>query len=65
MNPELAIVVFFSAAAGLFASCATYWLGFDRGIQRGRDEQWVDDIIAAGRRERARRNRLGQFKALR
>lgn len=61
MTAELLTV----AALACVAIGAAYWIAYSRGIQRGRDEQWVDDIIAAGQRERARRNRLGQFKALR
>lgn len=38
-------------------------LGFWTGVRRGRDAQWVDDYIAAGQRDRARRERNGQFKA--
>ena len=61
MTPELLTL----AALALIAIGAASWVSYDRGIQRGRDEQWADDFIAAGQRERARRNKLGQFKATR
>lgn len=35
------------------------------GERRGRDAQWVDDFIEAGRRDAARRDSLGQFKEVR
>jgi hypothetical protein len=62
MSTELIIAAAFSC----IAVGAAYWMGYDRGIQRGRDEQWADERIAENKakeaRERARkRNRWGNF----
>ena len=55
-----------SAAAILFlallAAASGALVGFVFGRENGRDAQWVDDFIAAGKRERERRDARGRFK---
>lgn len=38
-------------------------VGNAAGQKHGRDAQWIDDFIDAGKRDRARRNRLGQYSS--
>ena len=56
-----------SAAAILFlallAAASGALVGFVFGRENGRDAQWVDDFIAEGKRDRARRDAAGRFKA--
>lgn len=49
-------------ALAAIAAAVGSLVGWMLGRQRGRDEQWCDTYFAAARRDRARRNRLGQFK---
>jgi hypothetical protein len=52
----------YATIVGIIAGAA-YFIGWRTGRQYGRDEQWVDDLIDEGRRNAARRDRQGQFKA--
>jgi len=57
MTPaELAVI--------LLAACIGAVIGHVIGERRGRDAQWCDDFIDAGRRERARRDSAGKFRRL-
>ena len=40
-----------------------YIVGSLRGHKRGRDEQWVECFLAGEKREKARRETDGRFKA--
>ena len=40
-----------------------YIVGSLRGHKRGRDEQWVESFLAGEKREKARREKDGRFKA--
>ena len=40
-----------------------YIIGAARGRKRGRDEQWVECFLAGEKREKARREKDGRFKA--
>ena len=40
-----------------------YIVGSLRGHKRGRDEQWVECFLAGEKREKARREKDGRFKA--
>ena len=40
-----------------------YIIGSARGRKRGRDEQWVECFLAGEKREKARRETDGRFKA--
>jgi hypothetical protein len=40
-----------------------YIIGAARGRKRGRDEQWVESFLAGEKREKARREIDGRFKA--
>jgi hypothetical protein len=40
-----------------------YIIGSARGRKRGRDEQWVESFLAYEKREKARREIDGRFKA--
>lgn len=60
-------VVLLSAGVGFIAGhLAGFFSGRRAGVadgyKRGQDTQWVDDQIAAAQREKARRDRNGQFK---
>ena len=55
MSPQaIVIATVISALTGMI-------VGYVIGRAKGRDEQWVDDYIAAEAAKAARRNRLGQF----
>ena len=47
------------------ALAAGLLIGRAIGERRGRAAQWVDDYLASAAKDRARRNRLGQFKETR
>ena len=51
--------------AAIFASGGLigYIVGSLRGHKRGRDEQWVECFLAGEKREKARREKDGRFKA--
>ena len=51
--------------AAIFASggLTGYIIGSARGRKRGRDEQWVECFLAGEKREKARRETDGRFKA--
>jgi hypothetical protein len=51
--------------AAIFASGGLigYIIGAARGRKRGRDEQWVESFLAYEKREKARRETDGRFKA--
>jgi hypothetical protein len=51
--------------AAIFASGGLigYIIGAARGRKLGRDEQWVECFLAGERREKARREADGRFKA--
>jgi hypothetical protein len=49
-----------SIALVVGVALAAFW-SYKVGRQRGRNEQYVDDIIAAANRDRARRDRRGRF----
>ena len=51
--------------AAIFASGGLigYIVGSARGRKRGRDEQWVECFLAGEKREKARRETDGRFKA--
>lgn len=51
--------------AAIFASGGLigYIIGAVRGRKRGRDEQWVESFLAYEKREKARRETDGRFKA--
>jgi hypothetical protein len=57
------IVALFSFGCFAVACRMIYLLGLREGEQRGRDLQWTEDFIEAGRREQAKHRRNGQFKA--
>ena len=40
-----------------------YIIGAARGRKRGRDEQWVESVLAYEKREKARREADGRFKS--
>ena len=39
-----------------------FFLGQRAGVKRGRDEQWVEDYLAAERKSQSGRDKLGRFK---
>lgn len=39
-------------------------VGWHKGRQYGRDEQWVEDVLAQGRRDAERRDARGRFRSL-
>lgn len=49
----------------LLGSLTGFVIGWVCGETMGRDAQWCDDFIAAGRKDRERRDKLGRFKARR
>jgi hypothetical protein len=53
-----------AAIVTLCGICATvgFVVGWVCGETTGRDAQWCDDFINAGRRERERRDSRGRFK---
>lgn len=55
MNTEQ-IAVILAAAMLCFA------IGYSEGRKRGKDEQYVDDVLANWRSDRARRDAAGRFK---
>ena len=46
----------------LVAAAVGFLVGNHIGYAEGRNVQWVDDWLAAQRREQARRDKLGRFK---
>ncbi len=46
----------------LIAACVGFVVGWVCGETQGRDAQWCDSYFEHICRERARRNKLGQFK---
>lgn len=55
--------IIFLCAVFTIPLCATsYLVGNERGIKQGRDLQWVDDFLQKIESDKARRNKLGQFK---
>lgn len=57
MNPLLLAVL-----ATALTFLLGYLLGTRIGEKRGRDLEWADEYFAGIAADRARRNRLGQFK---
>lgn len=49
-------------AAFCVSNVATYRIARRRGIKLGRDLQWIDDFLQKIEADKARRNKLGQFK---
>lgn len=50
-------------ASGIILGCAVgYVIGWQRGIQRGKDEQWMADFFGRIEKEKQRRDKLGRFK---
>ncbi len=50
-------------ASGILIGFVTGWIiGVDRGVQRGRDQQWMDDFFNRIEKEKQRRDKLGRFK---
>jgi len=39
-----------------------FFLGQRAGVKRGRDEQWVEDYLAAERKSQSSRDKLGRFQ---
>jgi len=56
------IAIWTLAAAALAAG--VYQLGWRTGRQYGRDEQWVEDIMAEANRNKARRDSYGRFRSV-
>lgn len=56
------IAIWTLAAAALAAG--VYQLGWRTGRQYGRDEQWVEDALAQGRRDAERRDARGRFRSM-
>ena len=54
-STAIVALVLLSALVGLL-------VGWICGRNEGRDAQWVDDFIDAGRRERERRDAQGRFR---
>jgi membrane protein YqaA with SNARE-associated domain len=52
--------LFVLTVAVLAAVCGAC-CGWMQGRQYGRNEQWVDDLIEAGKRDRERRDARGRF----
>jgi hypothetical protein len=51
-----------TVATAVCASAICFWLGYELGKRRGRDEQWVSDYLAYERKTQAGRDKLGRFK---
>lgn len=50
-------------ASGIIIGFVTGWMiGVERGTQRGRDQQWMDDFFNRIEKEKQRRDKLGRFK---
>jgi len=66
MTPNLIAIValVLGVLLGLWGGYVWFWpAGFAAGEQTGRDKQSVDDFIAQAAKERARRERNGQFRS--
>ena len=64
----LSLATLFAGFAAGWNACAALYRGkcedaWSDGRSYGRDEQWADDIIAAAKKEQARHDRAGRFKA--
>ena len=46
----------------ILCSATSFLAGHARGVKQGRDEQWVEDFMSSIKRDKSRRNALGQFK---
>ena len=46
----------------ILCSATSFLVGHARGVKQGRDEQWVEDFMSSIKRDKSRRNALGQFK---
>ena len=57
MNYLIAVVLPVAGAVML-----AFFLGHKAGVKRGRDEQWVEDYLAAQRKTQSSRDKLGRFK---
>ena len=51
-----------TVATSVCTSAICFWLGYELGKRRGRDEQWVSDYLAYERKTQAGRDNLGRFK---
>lgn len=50
-------------ASGITVGFVAGWIiGVDRGTQRGRDQQWMDDFFNRIAKEKEKRDKLGRFK---
>lgn len=46
----------------IVCSLISFLVGHARGVKEGRDEQWVDDLMDSIKKDKRRRNALGQFQ---
>ena len=55
-------MILICAAFLILCSATSFLVGHARGVKQGRDEQWVEDFMSSIKRDKSRRNALGQFK---
>ena len=60
MTPATAIT--FVLCSLIIGFCVGWLAGVSRGVERGRDQQWMDDFFARIEREKKRRDNQGRFK---
>ena len=56
------VALTFIASGLLIGLVCGFIIGLDRGTQRGRDQQWMDDFFNRIEKEKQRRDKLGRFK---